>query len=370
MKTSTRWTKIPSTGSANTRGHARWARAACVLAALLVVAGCSSSTGSSPDKSSPDKSSTDEASTLDIPTGEIVFRRFDEDHAQAVLMVMNTDGSDSRQVTEPGAAEVDNLPDWSPDGTQIAFERQPVGAPTEVYVVGADGSDEHVVDPGCPAARPQGPVCEETGPSWSPDGSRLLFGWPSGSDAGGRVEVVAVGVMDADGGNVEQLTNLESPTTYEDAGGVWSPDAAQIAFIRKNTTAEPVDAMAVFVMAADGTDQHQITPWELRADDIAWAPDGSLLSFRSEPDASQPFIGDLYTVAPDGSELTNITQGEPGTMTLGSSWSPDSQWIVFAASGVEDNPDLYLMRRDGSDLTPLTQTPVWDSAPDWSPAAG
>ena len=357
MIISTRSTKISRAWSA---------RAAGALAALVAVAGCSSSSGSSSDTS--DKSAADEPSSSDIPAGAIAFRQFDEDHTQAVLMVMNTDGSDPRQVTEPGDGEVDNLPDWSPDGTQIVFERAPVGAPTEVHMVGADGSDEHVVDPGCPAARPEGPICEETGPSWSPDGSRLLFGWPSGNDVSGRVEVVAVGVMDADGGNVEQLTNLDSPTTYEDAGGVWSPDGAQIAFIRKNTTAEPVDAMAVFVMAADGTDQHQITPWELRADDIAWAPDGSRLSFRSEPDASESFIGDLYTVAPDGTELTNITNAEHGTMTLGSSWSPDSQWIVFAASGVDDNPDLYLMRRDGSDLTPLTQTPVWDSAPDWSPA--
>lgn len=350
----------------------RRTRLVALVATTLTIGGlltaCSDDNHASADPA-PSAAATSTTSG-DVPAGEIVFRRFDEGHTQAVLMVMNSDGTGLRQVTEPGDDEIDNLPDWSPDGTQIVFERQPDGVPTEVHVVGADGSGEHVVDPGCPKARPDGPICEETGPSWSPDGSRLLFGWPSGRDAGGRVDVVAVGVMDVDGKNAEQLTNLDSPTTYEDAGPVWSPDGAQIAFIRKNTTAEPVDATAVFVMAADGTDQHQITPWELRADDLAWAPDGSRLSFRSEPDGAAPFIGDLYTVAPEGTDLTNLTHAEPGTMTLGSSWSPDSQWIVFGASGVDDLPDLYVIRRDGSDLAPLTRTPVWDSAPDWSPAAG
>ena len=36
-------------------------------------------------------------------------------------------------------------------------------------------------------------------------------------------------------------------------------------------------------------------------------------------------------------------------------------------TGVDEQPDLYLMHRDGSDLTPLTRTPEWDSAPAWSP---
>ena len=78
-------------------------------------------------------------------------------------------------------------------------------------------------------------------------------------------------------------------------------------------------------------------------------------------------MGDLYTVAPDGSNLQRLTDHEDGTMVLGSSFSPDSQWIAFGRSGVSGQPDIYVMRTDGRDLTPLTQTPEWDSAPDWSP---
>ncbi len=301
-----------------------------------------------------------------LPGGEIAFRRFDQELQRAALFVMSTDGTGARPITEPGPEEVDNLPDWSPDGTQIAFERIFPGRPNEVFVVNADGSDEHPVDPGCPVARPRAIICEETAPSWSADGRQLLFGWPYGEVTGGVIDVFAVGIMDADGRNAQQLTNLTTPTTYEDFGPEGSPDGTQIAFLRWNSSAKPVDATAVFVMNADGTGQHRITPWNLRAEDIAWAPDGTALTFRSETGPND-FEGDLYTVAPDGTGLTKVTDHDPGTMTLGSSWSPDSQWIVFARTGIAGLPDLYVMRRDGSELTPLTRTPVWDSAPAWSP---
>jgi hypothetical protein len=36
-------------------------------------------------------------------------------------------------------------------------------------------------------------------------------------------------------------------------------------------------------------------------------------------------------------------------------------------TGKGELPDLYVTRRDGSDLSPLTRTPEWESAPDWGP---
>jgi WD40-like Beta Propeller Repeat len=67
--------------------------------------------------------------------------------------------------------------------------------------------------------------------------------------------------------------------------------------------------------------------------------------------------------------LVQITDHPDGTTVFAPSFSPDSQWIAFARSGVDGKPDIYVMRRDGSELTPTTRTPVWESAPDWSPDA-
>ena len=44
-------------------------------------------------------------------------------------------------------------------------------------------------------------------------------------------------------------------------------------------------------------------------------------------------------------------------------WPPRSD----TGTGVGGQPDLYVMRTDGTDLSQLTTTSLWESAPDWSP---
>ena len=67
-------------------------------------------------------------------------------------------------------------PDWSPDGTQITFERFiPIGSglsPKTIYVMSADGQPQHPVlpDPG-----PNDPPTFRYFPRWSADGQRILF---------------------------------------------------------------------------------------------------------------------------------------------------------------------------------------------------
>jgi Tol biopolymer transport system component len=53
---------------------------------------------------------------------------------------------------------------------------------------------------------------------------------------------------------------------------------------------------------------------------------------------------------------------------LSCSFSPDGRWITFAKSGVGGESDVFVMRADGSDIHPVTQTALPDSAPDWGPA--
>ena len=82
---------------------------------------------------------------------------------------------------------------------------------------------------------------------------------------------------------------------------------------------------------------------------------------------SREFYGDLYTVHPDGTGLKQLTDYDGDVQVLASSFSPDSEWIAFAQTGVGSQPDIFVMRRDGTEVAPLTQTPEWDSAPDWGP---
>ncbi len=307
----------------------------------------------------------------EVPAGTIVFRRFlDDQQQQAALFTMSTDGKNERQITKPPDYSIDSFPDFSPDGKQIAFHREFTDRPYEVHMVNADGSDEHQVDQGGPPVGKADALSEASEPAWSPDGKTLAFSWAFGKLEQLRgeewIEVGGIGTMSVDGSKAKQVTQAKHPTSSEDRTVTWSPDGRQIAFTRLNKTASPLDATAVFVANADGTDAKRVTPWELAGQEPAWSPDGTLISFRSEP-TDEEFIGEIYTVKPDGSGLAQLTKAK-GKQVFSMSFSPDSTWVVFGMEGVDHLPDLFAIRRDGSDLTPLTRTSTWESAPDWSPA--
>jgi hypothetical protein len=57
---------------------------------------------------------------------------------------MNADGSNQTRLTTDPAREFGAA--WSPDGTKIAFLRS-LPAERDVYILNADGSDQHAVHP-------------------------------------------------------------------------------------------------------------------------------------------------------------------------------------------------------------------------------
>jgi Tol biopolymer transport system component len=53
---------------------------------------------------------------------------------------------------------------------------------------------------------------------------------------------------------------------------------------------------------------------------------------------------------------------------LSYSFSPDGKSITFAKSGVGGQPDVFVMRANGTNVRAVTRTPLPDSAPDWGSA--
>jgi len=73
---------------------------------------------------------------------------------------MGADGSNQRNLTNNSA--YDNVPVWSPDGGQIAFESNRDGN-WEIYVMDSDGSN---------LRRLTNNSAEDGTPAWSPNGGR------------------------------------------------------------------------------------------------------------------------------------------------------------------------------------------------------
>jgi hypothetical protein len=117
------------------------------------------------------------------------------------VYVMGNDGSDVRPVSE-NAGESYLYPDWSPDGSQIAFNMQVKGTYTiGLFVCDRDGSNMQPF-----------PVFDGYVPSWSSDGTQITFMlWVLG--------VADIFVANADGSNLRNVSNHPSV----DASPDWSP---------------------------------------------------------------------------------------------------------------------------------------------------
>jgi Tol biopolymer transport system component len=256
--------------------------------------------------------------------------------------------------------------EWSPDNRQIALVVDEKNGYTAIKVMNADGSGVHTI---CDVKRCGGYL---GGPTWSPDGRRLVFS--EGTFGAHGIEPPgAIWIANADGSGLEQLTQPNCPAVgllepsargcAIDGGPAWSPNGRLIAFIRRSAAlpgyprrTAPQRVPGIEVMRADGSHLHRITTCSGSRDfgcyaygPIAWAPNGKAIAYT--PAASdRPSSFRITTLAGKTTTIRTCVVGGSGCLSpYELTWSPNGKHLAFV-SRKGTTPSIWVIGRDGGGL--------------------
>lgn len=212
------------------------------------------------------------------------------------IYTANSDGTGIAQLTHgtPGGfIQAGWQPQFSPDNQKIVY----VVEWPSIYVMNADGSDQHEVYRSYAWAG---------GPSFSPDRTKIVFV----DTLYVNLWVTGIVIMNADGTNVVPLTTTtHDPSCQEgyDEMPAFTNDGKQIAFSEVCATANGGTFETIYIMNTDGTN---VT--KLHGDDatfISCQPRavGDRLVFSTNVDYPGTDQFEMYSIMPDGSNLTKLT---------------------------------------------------------------
>ena len=241
------------------------------------------------------------------------------------IAISNIDGTVTKRLTNNSV--FDNYPEWSPDGTRIAFVSGDVNGvepSLSLYTMSAEGTDVRNFVPFL--KHPSGVSFYP--PVWSPDGEHLAFVAYERQSylEAARSFVFTVG---ADGSDLTKISETLSVPS-------WSPDGQRMALVRTRG-----DGAALYTIAAGRTDLEmviRISEQGIWVETVSWSPDGNQILFTC---GSETCVVDLDGTLSSGPTLPIVEQSTRNPLR-GAAWSPDGSKI---AAGT-----LYTTSPDGTEL--------------------
>jgi len=258
---------------------------------------------------------TDTAAKLSPDGKRIVFdsnrlRGAGEPANTSDLFLMKADGKDLTLLTRGSSAT------WSPDRKYIAFHRSASGlglpinpnpgagtTDSDVFVMKVPDDDDQIERPINITASP---LDVEEDPDWSPDGQKIVFTRHPASEQPSQrpfhYPSQEIYVLNVETGAVEQLTH----NNFEERGPAWSPDGTRIAFLCRigPLDATGVPTFEICTMNADGIDMTRLTFNNLLDATPTWSPDGQKIVFhRNVPGQGTQ----LWLMNANGTDQTQLT---------------------------------------------------------------
>lgn len=264
------------------------------------------------------------------------------------LFLMDPDGSNVEELAPNQPPEGKLHADVASDYSKVAFQDN--GEVPRVHEVNLDGSGFRTITD-C--------ACAEGQPAYSPDMRRLAFvRWEGDSGTIGVRDLVT-----------NEVTLLEQTTASSPDGAEgewpehpsWSPDGSQViyALLHYDATGTVTSSRILRIDVETRAVEDLEVPPELFFGEPRYSPDGSLILLASgsaETTLGRAW-GDVYTVRPDGTDLTILTDrlsSAPEDRVInegtGASWTPDGRILFFGLN------HHWIMNADGSEMK------VWDAA--------
>jgi eukaryotic-like serine/threonine-protein kinase len=174
-------------------------------------------------------------------------------------------------------------------------------------------------------------VGDETGPSFSPDGAQVAFGWNGERQNNWDIYVKLVG-------SVEALRLTTNPAVDQDPA--WSPDARQIAFLRLRPGEPRAD---IYLISPLGGPERRVADFRpARAPAIAWSPDGRWLA-----------VAERESPGSNGVFLVPVERGEKRRLTSNAAdidhcpaFSSDGRFLAYASCSARQSCDVHLLELD------------------------
>jgi TolB protein len=258
-------------------------------------------------------------------------------HEDKRIWRVDSDGAGLAPVSPAGVATMSAV--WAPDGGRIAYTQ-----------LSRDGSKPIVVQAlatGTRTVLPTTAASQNITPAFAPDGRSLLFARMSERGVG----LYVVNVQDLC--CVEPLTGGRFAENFSPA---YSPDGRRVVFVSTRAGGQQI-----YTMAADGTDQELLVPFDYgetgNSNAPDWSPDGTAIAFHREVGGA-PQIWVFELAGRRLKALSSLGRNEDP------SWAPDSRHLVFV-SNRSGRRQLFVVDTETNRVRQI-MTPASARLPAWS----
>lgn len=269
------------------------------------------------------------------PTGKIVYT-CQVGNVSDHICLIRADGTGYRQLTYDAVKHW--YPSLSPDGASVLYSAYVKDYVYEIYEMDlATGVVKQLTNS----------LGVLKAPEVSPDGTRIVFGLGTKDDG------EQIWVMDRSGANPKKIVNRGWDPT-------WSPDGTQILYASDSS-----GSIQLHVANADGSGGKRVTDFDALRGRSDWSPDGKWMvtyngpAWKREIFIFRPDVSDVRQLTPAGGNSQGPSFSPDGQWVVFTAY--------FDHYGDDLGCEIYIIRVDGTDLRRLTDNAYCDYQPRWGP---